>query len=297
MTELAPTPEIGFILPQVNTGQEWRTDEYTVGNFQKTDAAFIADRARLLKLEGLLRGNTAARDAFWGVPAANAGARVTFANRYPTWFNTDKGWEEQYYAKYDDGGAATTPIKENFGWAPALGQGDVLLTRATLTKVGAPGTVTKMGGKLAVAGVEGFTVDGLFTADFDRYKIELVADSVSANGTLNMQFRAAGVTDASANYAYAMRDISGGPETAIGPTGTMEICPTFTTGFMLRMLISSPTSATRRTLCENWHADVNTKTRIGMSQLNLAKAVDGIYVDMSGTTTLTGDLRVYGIVG
>ncbi|QPL14189.1 minor tail protein [Microbacterium phage Atraxi] len=44
----------------------------------------------------LLRGTTAQRDAFFGVPGTDA-ARSALANRQVTWFNTDLGWDESYY--------------------------------------------------------------------------------------------------------------------------------------------------------------------------------------------------------
>ena len=295
MTELAPTPEIGFVLPQVNTGQQWRTDEYIVGNFQKADAAFIADRARMLKLEGLLRGNTAARDAFWGVPAANAGARVTFANRYPTWFNTDKGWEEQYFAKFDDGGAATTPVKDNFGWAPSLGQGRVLLTRYAAAAVGG-GTVTRKGGKTEFAGVQSVSADNVFTADFERYELELYVSAVSVAGAMTMQFRAAAVTDVTNNYAWSFREIATPTETAVGPDTNMTVCRAWTGGFILRSVIDNPVNAGRKTMMLNHMFDTDTKTRIGGSQYNANKAFDGFLLDVSSTATWTGEFRVYGIV-
>lgn len=43
------------------------------------------------------RGTTAQRNAIFGTPITD-GQRVTLANRKVTWFNTDLGWEESYYA-------------------------------------------------------------------------------------------------------------------------------------------------------------------------------------------------------
>lgn len=56
-----------------------------------------------------LRGTTAQRDAYWGKPTTGATtpeitARVALANKGPRWFNTEKGYEEQYFAKVGDTG-------------------------------------------------------------------------------------------------------------------------------------------------------------------------------------------------
>jgi hypothetical protein len=295
MTEYAPTPETGFLLPVPNTGQQWKTDEYVVNNFNKADTKFGAHDDRLEKLEGQLRGNTAARDAYWGT-ASTPPNRVTLANKYPTWFNTDKGWEEQYFAQFDDGGAASTPVRAVAGWAPRVDSGRILIQRHTVA-VNGTGTVTKKGGKVEFATAQGLTVDNCFTSDFPRYEMELTASVVSTATALEMRFRAAGVTDASANYSYSFREIATPTEAANGPVTEMIISRAFTGGFILRSVIDSPTDATRKTMMLNHMFDNDTKTRIGGSQLNLAKAVDGIWLDLSGAGTFTGELRIYGIPG
>lgn len=241
-------------------------------------------------------GTTAERDGFWGSPS-DAATRVALANKYARWFNTDKGWEEQYFAKFDDAGVATaTPVKDNFGWGPSLGTGRVLISRFTLAKVGTPGTVTKKGAKVEFDTAEGFTVDGCFTSDFDRYELELTSTGGSTTSVLNMQFRAAGVTDSTSNYSYSFREIvPGTAESAIGPTTQMEISRAFVSGFILKSTVANPTNAARKTQMLNHMFDTDTKTRIGGSQLNLNKAVDGFYLDFSGTATFTGDLRIYGV--
>lgn len=296
MTEYAPTDELGLVLPIPNTGQAWRTDEYIVNNFNKVDDGFTADRARILKLEGLLRGNTAARDAFWGT-ASTAPARVTLANKYPTWFNIDKGYEEQFFAQFDDGGGATTPVKAVGGWGPKA-EGEVLLTRFTTAKVGAAGTLTKKGGMIEFTGVEGLTVDGLFSADFQRYIMRLTTIDFSTGGQITAQFRVGGVTDTAANYSYSYREFAGGSDVGIGPVNNMIVAQGFDGTNWSTHEIADPFDAARRTgmmLLGAFNSD--TKTRVGGSQYNTAKSFDGIYLDTDSTNTMHGFLKFYGIPG
>jgi len=66
-----------------------------------------------------MRGTTAQRNAHFGTPATDA-SRSALANRRVTWFNTDLGWEESFYAPAGTAGltapgllAGTAP-----GWYP-----------------------------------------------------------------------------------------------------------------------------------------------------------------------------------
>ena len=173
----------------------------------------------------------------------------------------------------------------------------MLITKFTAA-VNGTGTVTKKGGKVEFNTAQGVLLDGVFTSDFDRYEMELTCSGGSTTADLEARFRAAGVTDSSSNYSYSFREIvPGTAESAIGPVSQMIISRGFVGGFALKSTIVNPTDAARKTLMLNHMFDVDTKTRIGGSQLNLAKAVDGIYLDFSSTLTFTGEVRFYGIPG
>lgn len=65
-----------------------------------------------------MRGNTAERDAWFGTPPDAAG-RASIANSRPVWFNTDNGFEEQYYAENTAPGLIVPGLLGgNFGWFP-----------------------------------------------------------------------------------------------------------------------------------------------------------------------------------
>lgn len=89
-------------------------------------------------------GTTAQRDAYWGNPGTGAtapemAARVALAKKGPLWFNTDKGWEEQYFAKKADTGADANVAKTP-GWYPS-GRG--LVPRVSASR---PGTGSYLAG-------------------------------------------------------------------------------------------------------------------------------------------------------
>lgn len=305
------TPEVDFYLPGGGSTGTYLPDETADidrinENFVKADNAFIADRARLTDIEKYTKstganngvvpaGTTAQRNTYWGTPA-NAADRVALANRYARWFNTDKGWEEQYFAQFDDAGVtASTPVQPAHGWGPAVSNGRVLLTRFTAA-INGTGTVTKKGGKVEFNTAQGLLIDNVFTADFDRYEMEMTVTGGSTTASLEARFRAATVTDSSSNYSYSFREIvPGTAEAAIGPTTQMEISRAFVSGFILKSTIANPVDAARKTQMLNHMFDTDTKTRIGGSQLNLNKAVDGLWLDFTGTATFTGEVRFYGI--
>lgn len=68
------------------------------------------------------QGSTALRDSIYGVPATDA-ARASLANRAISWFNTDKGWFESYYALSTIAGVNTGRKSNASGWLP-LGGGN-----------------------------------------------------------------------------------------------------------------------------------------------------------------------------
>lgn len=140
MATLAPTPNIGLVLPEPNTNEPFSTAVVN-GLFTQIDSAFGSDRARLAEVEtkasdyisrrdlyllptaatpGLAPGgNAAQRNEFWGVPA-DAAQRLSLARRGARWYNTERGWEEAYYARNDDG-AGELGTRDG-GWFPIAGR-------------------------------------------------------------------------------------------------------------------------------------------------------------------------------
>jgi microcystin-dependent protein len=65
------------------------------------------------------QGSTAQRDSIYGVPATDA-ERASLANRRITWFNTDYGWEESYFAVTGAVGLTVRGLETGVaaGWYP-----------------------------------------------------------------------------------------------------------------------------------------------------------------------------------
>lgn len=97
----------------------------------------VLNAERLADRTAIRRGSTVERDAFWGAPAA-AADQVALAKLRPTWFNTERGWLEQYFVPAtttgwvvaSDGPALASGIPA--GWYPIAGR----MPRATLFGAG-----------------------------------------------------------------------------------------------------------------------------------------------------------------
>lgn len=70
------------------------------------------------------KGTSAQRDGFYGVPATDA-QKVALANSVPIWFNTEKGWEESYYAPSSIGTLTVNSLLSDQppGWYPTGSNG------------------------------------------------------------------------------------------------------------------------------------------------------------------------------
>lgn len=118
-------------------------------------------RVTVVSANVALRGTSAQRDAVFGVPATDA-QRVILANIVPTWFNTEKGYHEGYYATTGLSGltarglVAGTPS----GWFPLPGS---LLTATRIhvnsfQNMPSGGTVGADLGSGFLVNIGGFTV-------------------------------------------------------------------------------------------------------------------------------------------
>lgn len=74
------------------------------------------------KTTGRAQGTASQRNTVWGNPATDAN-RVALANMRPTWFNTDTGWEESYFAVTGLAGLTAPGVKTGYPsqWYPISG--------------------------------------------------------------------------------------------------------------------------------------------------------------------------------
>jgi hypothetical protein len=201
MSYQAPLPNTGVLLPVLGSGQAWEGSVYN-GNFTGVENAIAADRSRLSSIEGKIgsnavipAGTSAARDGFYGVPAS-AAARVALANAVPRWFNTDKGWEEQYFATEGDAGAGRF-TRQFGGWYPSVTSGRVPLSIFTTANSG--GTVTRDGGSVTINGAcNTIAFNNVFTTDFLDYEFEIEVFGTAAD--LLWRSRLAGADDSTSIY-------------------------------------------------------------------------------------------------
>lgn len=256
------------------------------------DARLGYDRineTRDLLLKNVNAGTGTRRDAVYGVPTLVAD-QVALANAEPRWFNTDKGWEEQYYAAYNAAGVtASTPVRDVAGWAPSLRAGRVPLTRFTTTGV-------KKGGKAEFTNAATVALDALFTTDFDRYEVEVTASAASAALNLTLQFRAGGAANTTANYfhSFAESATAGLSQSVTGTAASSSLIGRVSlVGASIRILIVNPAQP-RRTWTHNTSLDSDSVHRTGGASFALTNVFDG-FVLATGGATMTGDIRVYGL--
>lgn len=146
-----------------------------------------------------VRGTTAERDGLFGIPAT-AAARAALANQRVTWFNTEKGWSESYYAVTGTAGLTAPALLAGHatGWYPLAGA-DIFAHRGKSGAFQAAGTTARED-VLAVSqirrgggtdsGVGGMAVPtgGYYRLVHNTYysgggALAWVASSVAINGT------------------------------------------------------------------------------------------------------------------
>lgn len=106
------------------------------------------------RLADIGRGPTSERDFLYGVPATTA-QQAALANRKIVWFNTDKGWEETYYAPTGLAGltARGLVVGTPAAWYPAAG------TNLTATRIQSNGFQLISAGVVTGASLSPFMVN------------------------------------------------------------------------------------------------------------------------------------------
>lgn len=246
---------------------------------------------------GIPVGNTALRDLLWPTPAT-APARVALSNTVPRFFNTDKGYEQQYFAQFDDAGVGTAPARETHGWGPARSGALHLLDRYTVSSAG--GTVTKKGALITFSGTNTVNIDGVLTSDFDDYLVQVDIDSASADFTGRLRFRNGGVTDVSASYVWSYHGVTGGGAFDGGGNGGGDVNgisigrATSVGGSRMELLIAQAKSTTRRTLVMGQSFDSANFASQRHGGYTAMGAKDGFDINTGGATTMAGRIRVFG---
>ena len=237
-------------------------------------------------------GTTAERDAVWGVPA-NATARVALAEERPRWFNTDKGWDEQYFAQYDDAGATVYNSAGTHGWK-VLGR--PLLHPTAVVAVG--GTASDHGQFIRVnSGVTGVLLQGIVTPDFEDYEI-IMRLTDNADNT-SVFFRTAnGTVQDTTSVGYGSNWVkwlaSGSMVQGYTVDNFAVIAEVSTTGSVIQGRVFNPGDAGQRTQWEftSQNSTLGNQLRTTGHQGFLAGA-DGIWFGLS--TFASARIQVFGI--
>lgn len=300
MTYQAPLPNTGAILPVLGSGQAWEGSVYN-GNFSGVDSAIGADRARLTTIEGKIgnnavipAGTTAARDGFYGTPSTAAG-RVALANTAPRWFNTDKGYEERYFAPTSDSGQAgynTLFARSVGGWGP---QGAGLVpVNWVAPVVSGGGSATVAGNTLNLVGANTTVLDAQFTADFDAYFLVFDLQHSTAAFT-QMIMRTAGVDYTSYNR-QTFTAISATAVASVSADTKFLANYASVNSFLGTAFLFNPAQGGRPTFMDASSGRTDGQGRI--TQGAAANAVhDGVKFSPSAGTGITGSIKLFGLAG
>lgn len=307
MGTLAPTPTLGLVLPDPGTAQPFSTAVQN-GWFQGIDTAIGADRARLAVIEDVTKptaaganvgvipaGTTAERDAFWGIPG-DATARVALAAKGARWYNTDKGFEQQYFAQWDDSGVAANPAKKVHGWRAYMGGGGRIPVSKFATAVIA--NQRKYDNLIELTASEvGFQANNVFTTDFDEY--ELVIESLGSSGSTDfgLQLTTAGTVLPGTTYSRQGLDSNGTGVAAATQSGVnfANIFQTVSTGGALFVArITNPATADWKRVIA--HGGAEGQTRQSSVVIKSNTATDGFRIALgSGTLAAGSTCRVFGV--
>lgn len=307
MTYSAPLPNTGVILPVPGSGQAWEVAVFNA-NFTGVDNAIGADRDRLDDLEAKLvnnplipAGSSAARDGFYGTPAS-ASARVALANSAPRWFNTDKGYQERYFAPVSDNAAPgynTLYARGAGGWSPE-GSGLVPVNwNVPSTLSGTTGFKADVNGNMLVlTGVTQAAFTNLFTADFAEYELHWNLSTNVASSPL-LRVATAGVPDQGA-AVYTNEWLAVGSAAVAASTTSTNAARLYkdavSTAWSGRTRIIDPMDAARVTqFITDSHR--TSGITIANSVHNTVGARDGISIVQETAAFLSGYVQLFGLAG
>ena len=248
-------------------------------------------------------GTTVQRDARYPIPGTDAG-KVAFAALGMEWFNTDKGWIEQYFAGTAMAGSGRFS-RTAANWYPSVRNGRVPI-RPTAVTLGAGTSAVLDGGAIVLTACSSFSFDGAFTTDFDTYEIELETSVTTGDATLQIQTRTAGTPDTGNNYIYSASYTSGSSAAPVGEGNSaginvMVLGRVANGGGSMRFKVSNPATAGRTSfLGQSVDAAIYLRSFGGQAAGATPKLVDGLLCYFfsglgTGTISVTGRMRIYGI--
>ena len=185
---------------------------------------------------------------------------------------------------------------------PSTTPGLAIVTPTSIANSG--GTATLSGDAVTYTTVNSVSLNGIFTAVYDNYKIMLEITDPSASSYIGLRVRAAG-TDASTNYFHEFigLEAGGGGFSSIGgnPAVSFQLFQTYSAtsawSYSSAVDVHQPFLA-RRTTVGGTAVGVSNSSGVpvgfaGGGFHNLSTSYDGFSI-MAGSGTFTGVVRVYG---
>jgi hypothetical protein len=181
---------------------------------------------------------------------------------------------------------------------PAVAPGLAIVTPTSIANSG--GSASASGAQITFTGVNSISLNGIFSATYDNYRVVYSVTASSANASLNHRLRAAGSDDAANNYRFASWDVN----TAAG-SGAVSSSSTSALGYVpigtsspdtrVTMDIVAPflSQKTMALFQSYWYDGTNNGSRAGSAAHVNATSFDGLSL-VPGSGTITGIIRVYG---
>lgn len=151
--------------------------------------------------------------------------------------------------------------------------------------------------------VSSVALDGVFTSTYDEYDIMVTVDSGTAVATLYVQLRAAGVTEAGANYDYSgvyNFNTAAAPTGHAGNASNAWYIGSTANGAMDSMshIIMASPARSRKTRYQTTFVHYSTPSTVTQQVTAVgghrqATAYDGFLITIAGVS-ITGNVRVYG---
>jgi hypothetical protein len=174
------------------------------------------------------------------------------------------------------------------------------LVKVIPTSVAGTGVSLSATGTVTFTSATAITVDGCFTSLYRNYRIEIQGVSNSINAAdLQLQFRASGATNATANYFSNIlyNTATGGPLRSYVASATVGyVGQTADLSMTNSVDVFAPQIAARTSVMAVANGFGSNTAVVGLSfaNFNAATQFDGFTCGAGGTITLTGQLTVYG---
>ena len=197
----------------------------------------------------------------------------------------DADGDAAYAGTHDFSAATVTGI-------PDGPQGLTLISPTSIANSG--GSASASGGAVTFTDVTSLSLNGVFTSDYDNYRI-VVSRDASAGGTLDMRLRVGGVDTSSADYDY-IRVFVYGTSSVAGARGLsatswyLGYMPTVRIGMCSADIFGPNLTASTQYSAIGGSAQELTTS---MGELDLATSYDGLTL-IPSAGDMTGKIRVYG---